>query len=331
MTRAGAYAIAAVAVIAFSASAFMLMRSGVAPADAIVASFGPAILFGFIGFAARFACRGVPLRGSSFSRLTISHLGGALTAGGLWLLAWQRSAPPAVAIDASLIFTSGGLLYGVMITMHYLVLEAEAARHAEQAALRYQLLAREAELKAFKAQIDPHFLFNSLNAVAALCGSRPGEAREMAQLLADFFRQTLRLGALDRITLAQEIALASSYLSIEKVRFGPRLAIRFDVDDAASQRLVPPLLLQPLIENAVRHGIAHTVEGGTVDVAATVSDEVLRITIENPADPDRPPSKGEGIGLQNARGRLAAISAGRAAFRTSESAGTYRVEIEIPS
>jgi LytS/YehU family sensor histidine kinase len=331
VTRVGVYAIAAVAAIAFAASVFVLTRGGFTVSEAVLAALPPSALFGFIGFASRFACRALPLRNTSFSRLAAAHVGAPATASGLWLLVWQRSLPPRVTADVSLLFALGALLYGVMITVHYLLLEVEASRQAEEAALRYQLLAREAELKAFKAQIDPHFLFNSLNAVAALCGSHPGNAREMTQLLADFFRQTLRLGALDRITLAQEIDLASRYLAIEKVRFGDRLGVRIDVDDAARERQVPPLLLQPLIENAVRHGIASTLDGGTVGVSASVRDGVLRISIENPADPDRADARGEGIGLQNARGRLAAISGGRAAFRTTESAGTYRVEIELPA
>jgi LytS/YehU family sensor histidine kinase len=193
------------------------------------------------------------------------------------------------------------------------------------------MLAREAELRAFKAQIDPHFLFNSLNAVAALCGSRPADARVMTQLLADFFRQTLRLGALERITVAQELELASHYLAIEKVRFGSRLEMQIDVDADAAAKEVPPLLLQPLIENAIRHGIGSTLEGGVVRVQARVDEGTLRIRIENPADADRADSRGEGIGIQNARGRLAAISAGRAALTTTEDAGTYRVDIELPA
>src|SRR5207302_2096928 len=126
---------------------------------------------------------------------------------------------------------------------------------------RSRVLAREAELRAFKAQVDPHFLFNSLNAVASMCGSRPLEAREMAQRLADFFRLILRLGALERITLAEEIDLVQRYLAIEQVRFGDRLTTHINVDENAARCMVPPLLLQPLVENAVRHGVASMVEG----------------------------------------------------------------------
>jgi LytS/YehU family sensor histidine kinase len=224
----------------------------------------------------------------------------------------------------------GVTLYLGAVVVHYLVAEVEASKEAEEAALRFRVLAREAELKAFKAQVDPHFLFNSLNAVAALCGSRPADARTMAQLMADFFRLTLRVGSRDRITVAEEIDLVSRYLAIEKVRFGARLSTEISVDDAAARQLVPPLLLQPLVENAVRHGIASMVDGGTISIAATAGGGALRIVIDNPADPDRVQQRGEGIGLQNAHGRLAAISGGRASLRAEEKDGRYRVEIELP-
>ena len=216
------------------------------------------------------------------------------------------------------------------IAVHYLVLEIEALREAEDEVLRYRVLAREAELRAFKAQVDPHFLFNSLNAVASMCGSRPLEAREMAQRLADFFRLILRLGALERITLAEEIDLVQRYLAIEQVRFGERLTTHIDVDDGAARCMVPPLLLQPLVENAVRHGVASMVEGGTIDITATLEDHMLRIVIDNPADPDRADARGEGIGIENARGRLSAVSEGRAMLQAAEAEGQFRVVIELP-
>ncbi len=324
--RIGLYAAGAVAAAALISCAFLLTRQGFTIGDAVLAAAAPSLVFGFIALASRYPCRALPLRTAGLARVVLAHLGSAAAAGGLWILLWKAWLPAAGVgpVDFSLIFGVGALLYCGTVTVNYLILELDAS-------LRYQILAREAELKAFKAQVDPHFLFNSLNAVAAMCGSRPAEAREMAQLMADFFRQTLRLGSLDRITLAEEIQLVSHYLAIEKVRFGQRLDFKLHVDDAAGQRSVPPLLLQPLVENSVRHGIASMVDGGTIDLSAVVRDGMLHIRISNPADPDRAHVRGEGIGLQNARGRLSAISDGRAAFRTDESDGTFRVEIELPS
>jgi len=328
--KAWLYAGGAVAGAALLCSIVLLKRPGVPLAVALLAALPPSLLLGGIGLAARYPCRAMPLRQTFPSRLIVTHAASAAAAASVWVLMW-RPYSGVITTDTSLLFGVGAALYLGTVIVHYLIAEIDASREAEEAALRYQVLAREAELRAFKAQVDPHFLFNSLNAVASLCGSRPQEAREMAQLMADFFRLTLRVASRDRITMSEEIDLVSRYLGIEKVRFGPRLATRIEVDDAASRCLVPPLLLQPLVENAVRHGIASVVDGGTIDIVATADDGTLHIRIENPADPDRPQPRGESIGLQNARGRLAAISEGRASLRTEEAEGRYRVDIEVPA
>jgi hypothetical protein len=328
--KLGLYAAAAITTASVLTSVALLTKPDVSLATAVAASFPPSLLLGVIGLASRYPCRALPLRRAAFTRLAATHATTAAAAAGLWMLAWRPWAD-VVTDNGALVFGVGAFLYLGTVTVHYLVIEVDASREAEEAALRFRMLAREAELRAFKAQVDPHFLFNSLNAVAALCGARPEDARRMAQLMADFFRMTLRLGKLDRITLAEEIDLVSRYLAIEKVRFGERLTTEVHVDEAAGRSSVPPLLLQPLVENAVRHGIASMLDGGTIRLDARVDDGVLRIGIENPADPDRPHARGEGIGLQNARGRLSVISDGRAKFTASESAGRFRVEIEMPT
>jgi len=331
------YAVGAVAATALSTSVFPLWVKGAPVGLAIAAALPPSLLLGIIGLASRYLCRAMPLASSSRGSIAAAVIGSAVAASGLWVLTWQswvsvlnRRIPKPLGPDYSLLFGIGVLLYLATVAVQYLVLEIDVSREAEEAALRYRVLAREAELRALKAQVDPHFLFNSLNAIASLCGSRPHDAREMAQRLADFFRLVLRLGALEKITLAEEIDLVSRYLAIEKVRFGDRLDIRITVDEGAGQCHVPPLLLQPLVENAVRHGIASVVEGGTIDIEATLQDGTLRIRIDNPADPDRVDSRGERVGLQNARGRLHTVSEGMALLETVETEGRFRVYMELP-
>lgn len=330
-------AFGAVSAAALASSVFLLWATGVPPGIAVIAALPPCLLLGVIGLASRYLCRAMPLRGAARSSVAAAQIGSAAAASGLWVLTWRswtgflnQQAGLALAPDATLLFGLGVLLILTTVAVHYLVLEADASREAEEAALRYRVLAREAELRAFKAQIDPHFLFNSLNAVASLCGSRPNDAREMAQRLADFFRLILRLGARDRITLGEEIDLVSRYLAIEKVRFGDRLSVHVTIDDEAAKCSIPPLLLQPLVENAVRHGVAEMVDGGTIEIEATMREGVLRIRVENPADPERPDARGEGVGLSNARGRITAVSDGRASLHAAEAAGRFRVDIELP-
>ena len=122
--------------------------------------------------------------------------------------------------------------------------------------LELQVLTRDAELRALRAQVNPHFLYNSLNSISALTGSDAAAARRMCLLLAEFLRTTLRVSSEERITMAEEMKLAERFLSIEQVRFGERLHVEQSIDESALECQVPPLVLQPLLENAVGHGIA---------------------------------------------------------------------------
>ena len=140
-----------------------------------------------------------------------------------------------------------------------------ASQAAERRALQFEIASREAELRALRAQIHPHFLFNSLNSINALIAARPEEARRLCVRLGDFLRRSLTFGSREAIPLAEELDLAEQLLSIEKVRFGERLSHAIVADEAARACTVPPLLLQPLVENAVTHGIAQLLEGGASD------------------------------------------------------------------
>lgn len=222
-----------------------------------------------------------------------------------------------------------GFLLGIL--GHYLLDAFERSRSAERSALEMQVHAREAELKSLKAQLDPHFLFNSLNSVAALIGTDAPAARRMCFLMAGFFRKSLALGQRESIPLAEEIYLAETYLAIEEVRFGERLRSGFEVDEDALTLAVPPLLLQPLVENAVHHGIAHLVDGGAIRLAARRNGARLEIEVENPCDPERPASRGAGVGLANVRSRLVALYGHRAALEVEPGDERFCVRILLPA
>src|SRR5262249_38358585 len=150
----------------------------------------------------------------------------------------------------------------------YAALAAAASREAERRDAESRTLAREAELQALRMQLNPHFLFNSLHSIAALATLDGARAREMCVRLADFLRSSLRLGSKESIPLREELALAKNYLDVERVRFGERLQVHEEIEPACEDCGVPALLLQPLVENAVKHGIAGLVEGGCIRVAA---------------------------------------------------------------
>jgi two-component system sensor histidine kinase AlgZ len=215
------------------------------------------------------------------------------------------------------------LLYLLSITVHYLWISMERSKRAE-------LLSRESELKALKAQVNPHFLFNSLNSISALTSMDPARARDMCIRLSDFLRNSLRLGERVSIPFAEELALTKTYLEVEQVRFGQRLRVVQDFDAVCAQCHLPPLLVQPLVENAIKHGIATLVEGGEIAITGRQNGQHLRVVVENPFDPDAPATGKTGFGLVNVRNRLEARYGGAARLDIQVNDRTYRVILSLP-
>jgi two-component system, LytTR family, sensor histidine kinase AlgZ len=300
------------------------------------------ILYAFISLSSWYVCRTFPVDARTrVISLVLVHVAVAVVASAIWIAvgsAWGLAIDAlfgagAVAFYAQqrpFLFVVGALLFWLAVVFHYLLIAVDASREAETRALELSLLAREAELKALRAQIDPHFIFNSLHSISALTSTDPPAARRMCLLLADFLRDTLRLGSTSRISLADEFALAERFLAIEQVRLGARLQVSRDTDADAIECLVPPLVLQPLVENAVVHGVAQLVEGGTIRMAAARDGSSVRITLENPCDPDRPRTRGVGLGLELLKRRLATQFGAYDAVRAEERSGRFRVEVRIP-
>lgn len=302
-----------------------------------------ALVYGFHCLTAWYVVRAVPATGESLGRpLATGATAAAISALG-WLAAgvgWSellavlpRFAGAATRFRgaAALFFACGTLLFALALLLHHLMMAFERSRESERRTLEAQVLAGEAELRALKAQLDPHFLFNSLNSVSALTGSDPAAARRMCLLLAGFFRKSLKLGRTREIPLGEELYLAETYLAIEEVRFGERLRVVTDIAEDTLALAVPPLVLQPLVENAVHHGVAHLLEGGEVRLAARRRGSRLELEVENRCDPDRPPSRGAGVGLANVRARLEAIFGREATVLATPSPDRYRVQLSLPA
>jgi two-component system LytT family sensor kinase len=166
----------------------------------------------------------------------------------------------------------------------------------------------EAELKALRAQVDPHFLFNTLNTIADLITSHPSKAEMMTERLAEFFRYTLSRTDRTLTTLAQEFQFVRDYLDIEQVRFGDRLRFDLSAGPDVAQEMVPALILQPMVENAIRHGLAPKPEGGSISVSASREGAFVRVEVADDGVGIRNGSaRGAGIGLENVRKRLHAL------------------------
>jgi two-component system, LytTR family, sensor kinase len=194
-----------------------------------------------------------------------------------------------------------GIVTATVVIYYYVVDEKEIEERKDDA----EKLAKETELVKLRQQLQPHFLFNSLNSISALAGSRPEEARKMIQQLSDFLRGTLRKDEQQLVSLKEELHHLQLYLEIEKVRFGHRLNTHIDCVEAFQELVLPPLLLQPLVENAIKFGLYDTTEQVLIEVTTALQHNELIITVKNPYDPTTAmPRKGTGFGLTSVSRRL---------------------------
>jgi hypothetical protein len=300
------------------------------------------VVFAFACLSPWYLCRALPLHRVGWVNLLFTF-GAAAAAGSLvfvgsvklvalalaeFVPAWNSTG--AADRPLPLLFGMGVLLYILSAGLHYASLSAEESRAAENRAAEARTLAREAELQALKMQINPHFLFNSLHSIAALATQDGPRARDMCIRLSDFLRSGLGLGDRESIPLREELALARSYLDVERVRFGDRLRVEEAIDADCEDCGVPALVLQPLVENAVKHGIAGLVEGGSIRLEARRQQGGVCIAIENPFDPDAPAPRRTGLGLAHVRRRLRVRYGEAAVFEPSSREGLYRVVLLLP-
>jgi hypothetical protein len=309
---------------------------------AICFSLPAMLVYAFMSLSAWYVCRAFPLPGTDIAKTLSSLFIAALLSSALWLLAcygwasaleWMEPglAPRESYPDSLPLLASFGIgLFLIAAAVHYLIESLQSARRTERNALELQVLARDAELKALRAQIDPHFLFNSLNSISALTSTDSAAARTMTLMLADFLRMSMNYGALEMIRLEQEIALVQHFLDIEKVRFGSRLVVQTEIGEGTLSAQVPPLLLQPLVENAVNHGIAQLPDGGLLLLRTERDGTSLRLIIRNPVDPRRIKPRGGGMGLQIVRQRLERLYGVESRMDVQDTGGEFVVVLTLP-
>lgn len=275
-----------------------------------------------------YTCATLPLIPSQVPRAVWHHLGAAVLATAVWvgagrLLAHALGIGGFMAPQMPLLVAMGLFLYGLSVAVHYTLLALQSSRDAA-------LQAREAELRALKAQINPHFLFNSLNSIAALTKTDPAKAREMCIGLSGFLRRTLGLGERASITWEEEVQLARMYLDVEQIRFGKRLHVEMNLEEACAKCQVPPLVFQPLIENAIKHGIATLVDGGTIRVESRLEGDAMVAIVENDFDPDSPAPRPSGLGLRNIRSRLETRFGDAAWLAVDAERNSFRAVMSVP-
>jgi sensor histidine kinase YesM len=324
-------------------AALMVAAGHASWSAALLFALPVALLFGFEALSAYYVCRSLPYARRRWPTV-IAAFGGASLLSGAYLVTvsflWNAlghsfgqeldviSMQQHVAI---MLFASGVVFYLLSIFAHDVLIAFESVREAARREAESRVLARDAELQLLRTQINPHFLFNSLNSISALTSIDANAARDMTIALAQFFRQTLALSEMEKIPLAKEIALCENFLAIEKNRFGRKLGSAIRVDGEASPCLIPPMLLQPLVENAIKHGIRNLDTNGVVAIDAVMRDGWLHIAVANPVEPGAAPVDGNGLGLRNIRERFAVLYGDRARIAWKRSDDTFRVEITLPA
>jgi two-component system sensor histidine kinase AlgZ len=309
--------------------------------DAFALAAPVALLGSPLWFSAAYLCRAMPIARTPITRLITATAGAAGVSGALWAAVgyaiWRGLQSAGVTLDDAQLQTAivllaalGWLGHLLSAAIYYVLQSFRDSTEARQRVLVSEVAHRDAELRALRAQVDPHFRFKSLNSIAGLTTADPARARQMCQMLAEFLRESMAVSASARIPLAREVALAEQYLRVEQVRFGSRLNVSAMVAADSAALLVPPLILQPLVENAVRHGIATMLDGGTVEITVRRSGDRGLIDVRNPRDPDskRP---GTGLGLDLVRRRLGASFGGRASLVIDSTPASYHVSMNLPA
>jgi two-component system sensor histidine kinase AlgZ len=263
----------------------------------------------------------------------------------LWLTApwWRRLAPHrALALSALLVVALAllwrawlvargvaGLPTGLQVAVAALAVWALAVLYIDHRQQRLSPALVEARLQALQSRMRPHFLFNSLNGVLALLRRDPARAEAMLEDLAELYRALLaEPRAL--VPLHEELALARAYLAVEQVRLGERLRVHWQVDTAPADAMLPPLTLQPLVENAVHHGVEPCEQGACISIEAFRDDGLLVLFVRNPLPPQPAGKRGNGLALANLRERLALHYDGQARLRAYESEGEFVAQVQLP-
>ncbi len=326
----------ALAVVFVIIQSLVLIWLGISPINSIIDSSISNILLAVITYYLGNILRYYRPGRSKFFYVFIWDLG--ITGAWLLVINWALSslitdAPYLAFLSKSLPvrFFVAFLITGLAAMISWVVYSYEEHRQNEQRKMEAEKLTREAELFKLRKQLHPHFLFNSLNSISALIGSQPEEARRMVQQLADFLRGTLKTEEELQVTLEEELRLLQLYLDIEKVRFGHRLDTLIEADATCLTSKIPQLLLQPIVENAIKFGLYDTTEKVLIKLTAKREEYLLLLSVQNPFDASTSISKkGTGFGLSSISRRLYLLYGRNDLLDTKADGNIFITTVKIP-
>ncbi|SMD32606.1 GHKL domain-containing protein [Reichenbachiella faecimaris] len=297
--------------------------------------------FALVGLSIWFVVRFTGLTDGNLWNAIMSHL----AAGGLlifiwlatsyfitgYLLEYPTSIRQASIVDVWWRVALGAIYYLLVALIYYLLIFYQNYKEKQIREIEMESTLKETELSMLKAQINPHFIFNSLNSISSLTLTRPEDAHEMIVKLSSFLRYTIGHSETELVSLSQEIETIQLYLEIEKLRFGKKLEVNFEGADVIPESAkLPNLILQPLIENAIKYGVYESTSASTIEVHIAYSDRHLQIEITNSTEDDSVAHKGKGIGLKNVRGRLQLIYESADLLQTHKKENEFKVQLTIP-
>ena len=298
-------------------------------------------LYFFIGLSLWYPTKFISFETNTSGRIVINHFGAALITSGFWVLVGYFILSRVFAenteylhfLDSSLFwrFIIGVFFYSVEISINYVSIYYENFQQKQLKEAELRSLVKESELRSLKYQINPHFIFNSLNSISSLTISDPPKAQEMTIKLSSFLRSTLSKNEKQLNKLEEEIKNVRLYLDIEKIRFGDNFDYTEEFNDSYMQKEIPSMILQPLFENAIKHGVYESIDPVTIKISCEPENGYIKITVENNFDPEAVSHKGEGIGLKNIANRLKLTYNQDNLLTTYRSNNTYKAVILIPN
>jgi len=273
-------------------------------------------------------------------KIFLNHIAAAVITSGLWILAGYYIMTNLITgksiyadfLVKSLVwrFLIGILYYTVIIAVDYVIIYYNNFQEKLLKEAELNALVKEAELKTLKYQINPHFIFNSLNSISSLTISNPAQAQEMTIKLSAFLRSTLSKNEKQKNRLNEEINNAKLYLDIEKVRFADKFEFIDEIKQECKELEVPSMILQPLFENAIKHGVYESLEKVIIKLSCSMEGDYFKIIVENDYDPEAIPRKGEGIGIKNIKNRLKLIYNQDNLVKVEKLKNLFRVNLYIP-
>ncbi len=225
---------------------------------------------------------------------------------------------------------AGVFYYGIIVLLYYLIIYYQNFKETATREAELKALVRETELSVLRSQIKPHFLFNSLNSISSLTLTQPDAAREMIIKLSDFLRYSLGESERKLVPLKAEIDFIRLYLDIEKVRFGDKLVAEWDIPEKCMESKLPNMILQPVYENAIKHGVYESQEVVFIRTACRSDQNELILTIKNNFDPESIPRKGKGMGLENIRKRMQLIYQRDDLVTVTRKDSVFSVTLRVP-